>query len=136
MGAIKKRKRVKYSKAARERIRRRRQLLQEEFNREGLNLIATFKDVTNCPLFKERLKLNEPKITASEIMHNRFELRDFGESIQLTRCSAGNKSPVIDLVTPPHSGSAPENVTLFFPPGRRTIPAWKADERIFICSKC
>ena len=74
LSALKKCKRVKYSKAARERIRRRRQLLQEELDREGLKFIATFKDVTKCPSFKKRLMLNKPKITASEIIHKMLEL--------------------------------------------------------------
>ena len=77
----------KYNKKTRERLRRRTQQLQEEFDREGLNLIATFRDVTSCPPCKERRGKTKrrPKIIINEVVLMKYKIEDLGEQIRISQ---------------------------------------------------
>ena len=118
-GGLKKR---KYNRRARERINKRMRLLQEEFDKEGLNLVATIKDVTGCPSFRTRIskKPRGPKISSNIVLQNKYEIVDLGDSLRIvpgTSAQVGQPTkpvyvpsakpvyapPLICLVTPPRS---------------------------------
>ena len=154
----KKAKRVKYSKSTRQRLRKRRQLLQDEFDRQGLNLVATFKDVTGCPSFKERQRKSRagPKILSNVALENKYEFRDLGNKIIIKPYIPKPEPPVICLVTPPHNTYKPEPpvICLVTPPhpgigqeptsiqrhssqGKRFIPIGNCMSRpVFKCKNC
>ena len=126
-GNLKKR---KYNKRARQRINKRIWLLQEEFDKKGLNLVATIKDVTGCPSFRTRIskKPRGPKISSNIVLQNKYELVNLGDRLRIipgTSAQVGQPTepvyipstkpvythplthPLICLVTPPRSN---ENV--------------------------
>ena len=142
-------KKRKYNKKTRERLRRRRQQLQEEFDKEGLNLIATFRDVINCPPRKVQRDNIErgPKIISNEAVVNKYKIEDLGDHIRVSQQTSPEvvvlktvyKPPLICLVTPPRSdeeknckdlsrpvdkgiitlNTAPKRQGVHFNPGRR-----------------
>ena len=149
LGVKTKNKNNKYNKKTRERIRRRKQLLQEEFDREGLNLIATYKDVSSCPPCKEQRGkvIKSPTIISDEVVLNKYKKEDLGDKIRIYQRTSpeevGLKNvytpPLICLITPPRSDeekicinssrivsksllsleTAPKRQGVHFNPGRR-----------------
>ena len=108
-------KKRKYNKKTRERIRRRKELLQAEFNKEGLNLIATYRDVTSCPPVREqfRKKIGKPKVIDSVVLREPYTIKDLGDKILVKpRVCYQPKRPVepplICLITPPRSDENPD----------------------------
>ena len=125
---------MKFSKSTRQRLRKRRQLLQNEFDRQVLNLIATFKDVTSCPLFKERQQKSTavPRIISNVVSKYKYEIRDLGEQIQIKpHNTLKPEAPVICLLTPPHNTLKPEPpvICLVTPPhpsiGQESTSGWR-----------
>ena len=108
-------KKRKYNKKTRERIRRRKELLQAEFDKEGLNLIATYRDVTSCPPVKEqfRKKIGKPKVISSAVLREPYIIKDLGDKILVKPriCFQPEQSvepPLICLITPPRSDENPD----------------------------
>ena len=110
-GGLKKR---KYNRRARERINKRKRFLQEAFDKEGLNLVATIKGVTGCPSFRTRIsqKPRGPKMSSNIVLQNKYEIVDLGDRLRIvpgTSAQAGQPTkpvyapPLICLVTPPRS---------------------------------
>ena len=164
-GVKTKNKRRKYNKKTRERLRRRRQQLQEEFDKEGLNLIATFRDVTNCPPRKaQRINIKRgPKIISNEAVVNKYKIEDLGDQIRVTQQTSPEvvvlktvyKPPLICLVTPPRSGeriicknppptiektvnlkTLPKRQGVHFNPGRRVQNSTLNSRPILACATC
>ena len=158
--SVPKRKR-NFGKSTRLRLKKRRELLQQEFDREGLNLIATYRDTIQCPpLPRFKIKIpGKPKVVSIVSLKNGFELKDLGDKILVKpRASAPVQAqpPVICLVTPPHSSEANDDPIIVrhielkqeqrigasqkrvsFPPGRRIVPEVDPNQRpILLCRGC
>ena len=104
---VSKRKR-NFSKSTRLRLKKRRELLQREFDHEGLSLIATYRDTIQSPplpCFKIK-KQGKPKVVSIVSLKDGFERKDLGDKILVrprVSVQAQAPPPVICLVTPPHS---------------------------------
>ena len=137
----KKAKRVKLSKSTRQRLRKRRQLFQDDFDGQGLNLVATFKDVTGCTSFKERQRKSRlgRKILSKVALKNKFEFKDLGDQIIVKPYIPKPQPLLLCLVTPPYPGISQERITKLpdFPHEKRSTPAKKFNSRpIFKCKNC
>ena len=108
--------------------------MQQEFDREGLNLIATCRDVTDSPSLRtlrikpvDKPKL-KPRIVSNIVLTEKYELRDLGNRIQVRpSVEVKPEPPLICLVTPPHPGVGQESApTRTYPlPEVRIVPAEK-----------
>ena len=100
------------NKHTRARLRKRRELLQQEFDREGFNLIATCTDVTKCPSLRtlklKPLEKPKPRIVSNIVLTEKYQLRDLGDKIQVKPSKIPTEPPLICLRTPPHPGIGQE----------------------------
>ena len=103
------------NKHTRARLRKRRKYLQQEFDREGLNLIATCRDVTKCPLLRtlkfKPLEKPKPRIVSNIVLTEKYQLRDLVNKIQIKPSKIPPEPPLICLITPPHPGIGQEAVS-------------------------
>ena len=103
------------NKHTRARLTKRREYLQQEFDREELNLIATCRDLTKCPSLRT-LKIKplekpkpKPRIVRKIILTEKYQLRDLGDKTQLMPIiEIQPEPPLIFLITPPRPGIGQE----------------------------
>ena len=131
-----------YNKHTRVWLRKWREFLQQEFDRERLNLIATSREVTKCPSLggltvKQPVK---PKIISSVILTKRYQLRDQWDKIQLrANGTTQPKPPLICIVTSLHAGidQEPVPVRAYPSPEKKISPVKEENLRpVFMCRSC
>ena len=96
------------NKHTRARLRKRREYLQQELDHEGLNLIATCRDVTKCPSLQKLkfkpLEKPKPRIVSNIVLTEKYHFRGLGDKIQVKPSKIPLEPPLICLIAPPHPG--------------------------------
>ena len=149
--------RQRISKRERQRFRKRRDLLQSEFNKEGFNAIITYKYVVGLiPVKKENKKLKIVSIIQlSENINYKEIIKPRKATPPPTEGKTASSPPLICLVTPPHPGisetvnpnkfrrenkqkvsdTTTEKKILHFPPEKRVVSAQNRDSHPTLYSK-
>ena len=151
--------RQRISKRERQRFRKRRDLLQSEFNKECFDAIVTYKDVVGLiPVKKENKKLRiVSSIVLSENINYKEIIKPRKATPPPTEGKTASSPPLICLVTPPHPGvsktvdpnkfrrenkqkvsdATTEKKILHFPPGKRVASAQNRDSHpTLYCKGC